>query len=75
MRVAVALGKAIILGIRAYRLFLSPAFPQSCRFAPSCSEYAEEAIRKHGPFRGLLISGRRLLRCHPWDPGGYDPVP
>ncbi len=61
--------------IRAYQLLLSPLFPSSCRFAPSCSHYALEALERHGLWRGLYLSLRRLLRCHPWHPGGWDPVP
>ena len=61
--------------IRLYRLFISPLLPRSCRFYPSCSAYAEEAIRKHGPFKGAWLSLKRILRCHPFNPGGFDPVP
>ncbi len=60
--------------IRFYQLFLSPLFPRTCRFHPSCSQYAIEAIRLRGPFRGLLLAIRRILRCHPFHPGGFDPV-
>ena len=49
--------------------------PASCRYTPTCSEYAIEAIKKHGPFKGLYLAVRRLLRCHPWGGSGYDPVP
>jgi len=62
--------------IRAYQLFLSPILPPSCRFEPSCSHYAAEAIALHGPVRGGWLAVRRLLRCQPWSGhGGYDPVP
>ncbi len=67
--------KALILLVRAYRFLLSPLLGPSCRFHPSCSEYALEALTKHGAFRGSWYILRRLLRCHPWHPGGYDPVP
>jgi uncharacterized protein len=65
---------ALVL-IRAYQLLLSPLFPSSCRFVPSCSEYAAEALRRHGLWRGLGLALRRLCRCHPFHPGGWDPVP
>nr|HDN00458.1 membrane protein insertion efficiency factor YidD [Deltaproteobacteria bacterium] len=65
----------IIFFIKIYRLLFSPILPRSCRFFPSCSQYAEEAIVKHGPVIGIVLTAKRLLRCHPWTPGGYDPVP
>jgi len=61
--------------IRGYQRFISPLFPPSCRFYPSCSEYAYQAIEKHGALRGGWLGVRRISRCHPWNPGGYDPVP
>jgi putative membrane protein insertion efficiency factor len=61
--------------IRAYQLLISPAFPPSCRYYPSCSHYATDAVALHGPWRGSLLAARRLLRCHPWGGSGYDPVP
>ena len=61
--------------IRSYQLLLSPLFPPSCRFRPTCSQYAIDAISMHGPGRGLLLSLGRILRCHPFCRGGYDPVP
>ncbi len=69
------LGKAMILLIRAYQTAVSPFTPPSCRFTPTCSEYARQAIEKHGPFRGLLLAVKRILKCHPWGGSGYDPVP
>lgn len=61
--------------IRAYELTLRPVIGANCRFYPSCSAYAREAICAHGAGRGALLAGRRILRCHPWNPGGFDPVP
>jgi len=61
--------------IWAYRVALSPLFAGVCRFQPSCSHYAEEAIRLHGPGRGIVLAARRLLRCHPFGGSGYDAVP
>lgn len=65
----------IIVPIRFYQLAVSPLFPPSCRFTPTCSAYAIEAIRIHGPLRGSWLALRRILRCHPWGGSGYDPVP
>lgn len=61
--------------IRGYQLVISPALPPSCRFHPSCSQYALEAVSRHGALRGTWLAARRLVRCHPFHPGGYDPVP
>jgi putative membrane protein insertion efficiency factor len=61
--------------IAFYRSFISPLTPPSCRFTPTCSQYAVEAIEKYGPVKGLWLAVRRLLRCHPWGGSGYDPVP
>jgi len=61
--------------IRGYQLGISPLLGPSCRFYPTCSCYTHAAIRQHGAIRGLLLGGRRILRCHPFSPGGYDPVP
>ena len=61
--------------IRTYQLVLSPLFPPSCRYLPSCSEYAVEAIGRHGAVVGVGLAARRLARCHPWGGSGYDPVP
>lgn len=61
--------------VRAYQIAISPMLGRSCRFHPTCSEYAVESLRRHGPARGLWMAVRRIGRCHPWHPGGYDPVP
>ncbi|SJZ36884.1 membrane protein insertion efficiency factor YidD [Porphyromonas cangingivalis] len=67
--------KLLILPIRFYQRFLSPLKPPTCRYAPTCSAYAIQALRKHGPIKGLYLAVRRILRCHPWGGSGYDPVP
>jgi putative membrane protein insertion efficiency factor len=61
--------------VRGYQWLISPLLPQSCRFYPSCSEYARQAIAKYGPLRGGWLALKRIGRCHPWNPGGVDPVP
>jgi putative membrane protein insertion efficiency factor len=67
--------RVLIVPIICYQRFLSPLLGPRCRFAPSCSQYAVEALRRHGATRGLWLAVRRLARCHPFHPGGYDPVP
>lgn len=69
------MNKLLIGLLRAYQYALSPMLGRSCRFFPSCSEYAIEALGRHGALRGSYLAARRVLRCHPWNPGGYDPVP
>ncbi|MBD1879159.1 membrane protein insertion efficiency factor YidD [Coleofasciculus sp. FACHB-T130] len=61
--------------IRGYRVLISPLFPPACRFQPTCSKYALEAVERFGAWRGGWMAIRRILRCHPFHPGGYDPVP
>lgn len=61
--------------IAFYRSFISPLTPPACRYTPTCSQYAQEAIRKYGPFRGGWLALKRILRCHPFGGSGYDPVP
>lgn len=66
---------SLLFLLRAYKLAISPYLGQRCRFFPSCSEYAAQAIRGHGAWKGSLLAGKRLCKCHPWHPGGVDPVP
>ncbi|NIT35592.1 MAG: membrane protein insertion efficiency factor YidD [candidate division Zixibacteria bacterium] len=71
-----AVAQAVIVGaIRAYQFTLGPLLPMACRFEPSCSRYALEAVRKYGPWRGSALAVLRIVRCNPLHPGGYDPVP
>jgi putative membrane protein insertion efficiency factor len=67
--------RLLTLLVRAYQLVVRPILPPACRFVPSCSDYAIEALREHGAWRGLVLAGWRLLRCNPFSAGGYDPVP
>ena len=68
--------KRLLIGLlRAYQYTLSPLLGRSCRFFPTCSDYAIEAIGRYGAIKGSYLAVRRVLRCHPWHPGGYDPVP
>ncbi|HQF42624.1 MAG TPA: membrane protein insertion efficiency factor YidD [Ignavibacteriaceae bacterium] len=64
-----------ILLIKIYQLFVSPLFPSSCRYTPTCSHYTAEALKKYGLFKGGWLGIKRILRCHPWGGSGYDPVP
>lgn len=65
----------IVLLIKFYQYCISPYKPPTCRFRPTCSQYALEAFKKYGPFKGMYLAVRRILRCHPWGGSGYDPVP
>jgi putative membrane protein insertion efficiency factor len=67
--------KVLITFIKVYQVALSPFFGQQCRFTPTCSDYAIESIQKHGTFKGLFLTIKRLSHCHPWHVGGQDPVP
>lgn len=67
--------RALVLLVRGYQWFISPILPPSCRFEPTCSAYAVEALGRHGAIRGGALALRRLARCNPWGAGGYDPVP
>jgi len=70
----VIIAKPLVWAISAYQKLISPFLPDSCRYYPSCSAYAAEAIAKHGPWRGSWRTLKRISRCHPWHDGGYDPV-
>ena len=65
----------IINLIKIYQRLVSPFFPSSCKFSPSCSKYGIEAINKHGIIKGLVLTVKRILKCNPWSKGGYDPIP
>ena len=68
--------KRVLAGIiRLYQRLISPLLPSACRFEPSCSEYARQAVLKYGVLKGTWLGLRRIVRCHPWNPGGVDPVP
>lgn len=64
-----------VIAIKVYQKAISPLLPPSCRFYPSCSEYAYEAIERHGLVKGFALTAMRISRCHPWNAGGFDPVP
>ncbi len=67
--------RILLLLVRGYQRLISPMFTPSCRFSPSCSQYSYEAISRHGVAKGLWLTVKRVGRCNPWNPGGYDPVP
>jgi hypothetical protein len=67
--------RLLVALIRGYKRVVSPILPPACRFVPTCSEYAAAAVEKHGPLRGVFLAVRRIVRCAPWHPGGFDPVP
>jgi hypothetical protein len=73
--VRILLVQPLLWLIRGYQLAISPMLGNRCRFYPSCSEYSMESLQRHGLLRGLWLTLRRIGRCHPWHPGGYDPVP
>jgi uncharacterized protein len=76
LRAVMGLPRIVVVALlRLYRLVVSPLYGPTCRFYPSCSAYALEAVERHGVLRGGYLAVRRLLRCHPWNPGGVDPVP
>ncbi len=70
-----ALATILLLPVYFYKYCISPLTPAACRYTPTCSEYAVQAVKKHGPFRGFALAVKRILRCHPWGGSGYDPVP
>ncbi len=70
-----ALSFALIIPVKIYQWIISPMLPGSCRYVPTCSEYAIEALRIHGPVKGLLLGTKRIFSCHPWGGHGFDPVP
>ena len=68
--------KSVLLaGVRGYQYLVSPMLGNNCRFYPSCSDYAREAVERHGALAGAWLAAKRIARCHPYHPGGYDPVP
>jgi hypothetical protein len=69
------LAEILVFPIKLYKWFISPLLPSTCRYQPTCSTYAIQALRKHGPFKGFYLAARRILRCHPWGGHGHDPVP
>jgi putative membrane protein insertion efficiency factor len=69
------MSRFIVLLIRGYQYLISPLMGQNCRYSPTCSEYARQAVVKYGVFKGLWLGMKRVLRCHPWHEGGYDPLP
>ena len=75
MTVKEILSLPLILLVRFYQKFISPYKPSCCRFTPTCSQYALEALRKYGPLQGSWLAFKRIIRCHPWGGSGYDPVP
>jgi len=67
--------RILLFFVKAYQYLISPMLGPSCRFTPTCSEYAVQALKKYGAIKGLWLSGKRVSRCHPWHDGGYDPLP
>ena len=74
-RLSRIVASAMVVPVRLYQMCISPMFPAACRFTPTCSQYAAEALMKHGPLRGGWLALKRICRCHPWGGKGYDPVP
>ena len=66
----------LLLGvIYIYQNFISPFLPARCRYTPTCSQYSKESIKKHGPYKGFILTFKRIIKCHPWGGSGYDPIP
>lgn len=65
----------VLLPVYFYRICISPFIPPRCRYTPTCSQYAIDAVKKHGPIKGVWLAAKRIFRCHPWGGSGYDPVP
>lgn len=74
-KIAKQVDHGVVFLLLGYRSYVSPLLPPACRFYPTCSTYTLEAVRKYGAAKGTWLGFRRILRCHPWNPGGYDPVP
>ena len=72
--VSLLLKKILILFVRFYQFYISPLFPPTCRYTPTCSAYFIQAVEKYGPIKGTYLGIKRILRCHPWSKGGYDPL-
>lgn len=70
-----AVRRLLIWMVRAYKTAVGPFLPPACRFSPTCSSYALEALERYGALKGTVLSAKRICRCHPWNPGGYDPLP
>jgi putative membrane protein insertion efficiency factor len=75
MRISQLISGALILPIKVYQKVISPVLPNSCRYTPTCSHYAIESIKLHGPLKGAWLATKRIARCHPWGGQGHDPVP
>ncbi|MBR4861554.1 MAG: membrane protein insertion efficiency factor YidD [Firmicutes bacterium] len=72
--ISLLLKKILLLLVKFYQFYISPLFPPTCRFTPTCSAYFIQAVEKYGPFKGTYLGIKRILRCHPWSKGGYDPL-
>ena len=65
----------LLVVIYIYQNFISPFLPARCRYTPTCSQYSKESIKKHGPYKGFILTFKRIIKCHPWGGSGYDPIP